>query len=289
MFSGAITALVTPFSNGKLDEARLRDQIEHQIVSGISGLVPVGTTGESPTLDFDEHERVIALTVEASRGRVPVIAGTGANATPEALRLHKFAKSVGATAGLSVSPYYNKPSQEGLYRHFMTIADAVDLPVVLYNIPGRCGVNMLPATIARLAKHPNIVANKEAAGSCEQVTEIRSLCDLPLLSGDDGLTLPFMSIGAVGVVSVLSNLLPGEVAKLVKLFQQGKLAEAAALHLRFAPLIKALFADGNPAGIKWAMKLAGRDTGELRLPIVEPTDATKAALTREVAAWGLAK
>lgn len=285
MFSGAITALVTPFANDALDLPRLKKQVEHQIASGIHGVVPVGTTGESPTLDFDEHEKVIEATVEAVAGRVPVIAGTGANATPEALRLQKHAKSVGATAGLSVNPYYNKPSQEGLYRHFMTIADKVDLPVVLYNIPGRTGINMAPATIARLAKHPNIVAIKEAAGSCEQVTEIRSLCDIPILSGDDGLTLPFMSVGAVGVVSVMSNLLPAEVVRLVTLYRDGKLAEAAALHVKFFPLIKALFADGNPAGVKWAMKLAGTDTGELRLPVVEPTDATKAALAREVATW----
>lgn len=288
MFSGVITAIVTPFLNGQLDEARLQKQIAFQIAAGVTGLVPVGTTGESPTLDFNEHERVIELTVAAARGKVPVIAGTGANATPEALRLHKFAKQVGATAGLSVNPYYNKPSQEGLYRHFMTIVDAVDLPMVLYNIPGRSGVNLQPATIARLAKHPNIVAIKEAAGSCEQVAEIRSLTNITILSGDDSLTLPFLSLGAVGVISVLSNLMPAEVVKLVKLFQSGKLKEAAELQIKLHPLIKALFADGNPAGVKWAMKLANMDSAELRLPIVEPTDATKAALAKEVAAWGLA-
>jgi 4-hydroxy-tetrahydrodipicolinate synthase len=287
MFSGAITALVSPFRDDVLDEGRLKQQIERQITAGISGLVPVGTTGESPTLDFDEHERVIELTVQTAGGRVPVIAGTGGNATTEALRLQKFAKSVGASAGLSVNPYYNKPSQEGLYRHFMTIADRVDLPIVLYNIPGRTGINMTPATVARLAKHPNIVAIKEAAGSVDQVTEIRSLCSLPILSGDDGLTLPFLSVGAVGVVSVVSNLLPAEVVRLVRLFQSGQTADAAALHVRFLPLIKAVFADGNPAGIKWAMRLAGLDTGELRLPVVEPTEATKAQLSAEVARWGM--
>lgn len=289
MFSGAITALVTPFKNGSLDEATLKKQIGFQISSGINGLVPVGTTGESPTLDFDEHEKVIRITVEEAKGKVPVIAGTGANATTEALRLHKFAKEVGATAALSVNPYYNKPSQEGLYKHFMLLADKVEIPIVLYNIPGRTGINMTPATIARLAKHPNIVAIKEAAGSCEQVTEIRSVCDLPILSGDDGLTLPFMSVGAVGVVSVASNLLPREVVQLVNLFKAGKLAEAAALHLKMFSTIKALFADGNPAGIKWAMKLAGMDSGELRLPVVEPMDSVKMALEKEVAKWGLAK
>lgn len=285
MFSGVVTALITPFQDGQVDPGRLRDQIDRQIESGISGLVPVGTTGESPTLDFDEHERVIAWTVEYARGRVPVIAGVGANSTTEALRLHRFARLAGATAGLSVNPYYNKPSQEGLYRHFMTLADSVDLPIVLYNIPGRCGVNMLPATVARLAAHPNIVAIKEAAGSVDQVTEIRQLCDLPILSGDDGLTLPFLSVGAAGVVSVLSNLLPGVVVDLVQKFRSGELAAAADLHVRLHGLIKALFADGNPAGIKYAMKLCQLDSGELRLPLVAPTPVTQALLEREVARW----
>lgn len=288
MFSGVMTALVTPFASGQLDEARMRAQIDRQIAAGVVGLVPVGTTGESPTLDFDEHERVIALTIEHTAGRAAVVAGVGGNATSEALRLHRFARLAGATAGLSVNPYYNKPSQEGLYRHFMTLADGVDLPIVLYNIPGRCGVNMLPSTVARLARHPNIVAIKEAAGSVDQVTEIRSLCDLPVLSGDDGLTLPFMSVGAVGVISVVSNLLPGVVVDMVTRYASGDRAGAAAVHVKLFPLIRALFADGNPAGIKYAMKLAGLDSGELRLPIVEPTEATQAALRREVAAWGLA-
>src|SRR3954453_11790286 len=191
MFSGALTAMVTPFRDGKVDEGRLREQIEFQISGGIEGLVPVGTTGESPTLDFPEHERVIALTVEYAKKRVPVIAGTGANATTEALELHGFAKKAGADACLSVNPYYNKPTQEGLYRHFMTLADRVQLPIVLYNIPGRTGVTMTPQTVQRLAKHPNIVAIKEATGSLDQASEIRALCpDLTILSGDDSLTLP---------------------------------------------------------------------------------------------------
>ncbi|MFN4243052.1 MAG: 4-hydroxy-tetrahydrodipicolinate synthase [Tepidisphaerales bacterium] len=285
MFSGVVTALITPFRDGQLDPQRLKMQIDRQIAAGVDALVPVGTTGESPTLDFDEHEKVIALTVEYAAGRVPVIAGVGANATSEALRLHRFARLVGAAAGLSVNPYYNKPSQEGLYRHFMTLADSVDLPIVLYNIPGRCGVNMAPATVARLAEHPNIVAIKEAAGSVDQVTEIRSLCDLPVLSGDDGLTLPFLSVGAVGVVSVLSNLLPGVVVDMVSKFRSGQHSAAADLHVRLFPLIKALFADGNPAGVKAAMKLAGLDSGELRLPLVEPTAATVALLRRELERW----
>src|SRR5688500_1211241 len=204
MFSGAMTAMITPFREGKLDEARLREQIEHQIRGGIDGLVPCGTTGEVPTLDFDEHVHVIELTMKYVAGRVPVIAGTGANATTEAIELHSIAKKVGATACLSVNPYYNKPTQEGLYRHFMHLADKVDLPIVLYNIPGRTGITMSPETVARLNAHPNLVAVKEATGSLDMASEIRSLCDITIMSGDDSLTVPLMSIGATGVISVLS-------------------------------------------------------------------------------------
>ena len=282
MFSGAITALVTPFRDGRLDEARLREQVEFQIKGGIDGLVPVGTTGESPTLDFPEHERVIALTVEVARGRVPVIAGTGANATSEALELHAFAKRAGANACLSVNPYYNKPSQEGLYRHFMTLADKVDLPIVLYNIPGRTGITMTPQTVARLNEHRNIVAVKEATGSLDMASEIMSLCDITIVSGDDSLTLPLMSIGARGVISVASNLLPTQIKQMTKLALAGNFAEAATVHRKLFPLIKALFLDGNPAGIKHAMKVAGRDTGELRLPLWEANEATRKAIEEQV-------
>jgi 4-hydroxy-tetrahydrodipicolinate synthase len=281
---GAITAMVTPFRDGKVDEARLREQIEHQINNGIDGLVPVGTTGESPTLDFPEHERVIEVTVQVAKRRVPVIAGVGGNATSEALELHGFAKKVGADAGLSVNPYYNKPTQEGLYRHFMTLADKIDLPIVLYNIPGRTGVTMSAQTVARLAKHPNIIAIKEATGSLDMASEIMSECDLPIVSGDDSLTLPLMSIGAQGVISVASNLLPAQIRKMVALAAGGNFAEAAIIHRRLFPLIKSLFIDGNPVGVKYAMKIAGRDTGELRLPLWEASEVTKQAiekLTRE--------
>src|SRR6188508_2000913 len=233
---GAITAMVSPFRDGKVDESRLREQIEFQIQSGIDGLVPVGTTGESPTLDFPEHERVIQISITIANRRVPVIAGVGGNATSEALELHAFAKKVGATAGLSVNPYYNKPSQEGLYRHFMTLADKVDLPIVLYNIPGRTGITMTPATVARLNAHPNIVAIKEATGSLDMASEIMSLCDITVLSGDDSLTLPLMSIGATGVVSVASNLLPREIKAMTRLAGAGNFAEAANIHRRLFPL-----------------------------------------------------
>src|SRR2546423_7235804 len=242
---GAMTAMVTPFRDGKVDESRLREQIEFQIKSGIDGLVPVGTTGESPTLDFPEHERVIELTVQTARKRAPVIAGVGGNATTEALELHGFAKKVGADAGLSVNPYYNKPSQEGLYRHFMTLADKVDLPIVLYNIPGRTGINMTPQTVARLAKHPNVIAIKEATGSLDQASEIMSLCDLPIFSGDDSLTLPLMSIGAVGATSSASNVIPAQIKKMVSLAAAGNFAEAAGVCRRHFPFFSTPFFHGQ--------------------------------------------
>src|SRR5882757_456486 len=275
MFSGAMTAMVTPFRNGKVDEPRLREQVENQIAQGIDGLVPVGTTGESPTLDFAEHERVISLTVEYARKRVPVIGGTGGNATTEAMELHRHAKAAGCDACLSVNPYYNKPTQEGLYRHFMTLADKVDLPIVLYNIPGRTGVTMSAQTVAKLSQHANIVAIKEATGSLDMTSEIASLCHLPILSGDDSLTLPIMSLGGRGVISVISNLLPGKVKQMVRHAQDGNYAEARAIHYQLFPLIKAIFVDGNPVGIKHAMKVAGMDSGELRLPLWEASEATK--------------
>lgn len=288
MFSGAITALVTPFTTtGKVDENRLRDQVEYQIKGGIDGLVPVGTTGESPTLDFDEHLRVIEVTIAQAKGRVPVIAGVGANATSEAIHLHTAAKRLGATAGLSVNPYYNKPTQEGLYRHFMTLADTVDLPIVLYNIPGRTGITMTPATVARLNNHKNIVAIKEATGLPDMASEIRSLCDITIVSGDDSLTLPLMSIGAKGVISVVSNLLPNDVKRLTQHALSGNFSEAAHIHYKLFPLIKSLFLDGNPAGIKHAMAVAGLDGGTMRLPLVDASEPTKKLISDWVAKNGV--
>jgi len=287
MFSGAMTALITPFRESRLDEARLREQIDRQITGGIDGLIPVGTTGESPTLSFEEHERVIEITVEQSRGRVPVIAGVGANATSEAIELHAFAKKMGATAGLSVNPYYNKPTQEGLYRHFMTLADRVDLPIVLYNIPGRTGITMTPHTVCRLNKHPNIVAIKEATGVLDIASEIRAICDITVISGDDSLTVPLMSIGATGVISVLSNLIPERIKAMVVHAASGNFRAASAEHLKLYPLMRAMFLDGNPAGIKHAMKVAGLDTAELRLPLWEASDATKRTIENEMTAVGV--
>jgi 4-hydroxy-tetrahydrodipicolinate synthase len=287
MFSGAMTAMVTPFREGRLDEARLKEQVEYQIKGGIDGLVPVGTTGESPTVDFKEHARVIELTVEYARGRVPVIAGTGGNATSEAIELHGIAKKAGATACLSVNPYYNKPTQEGLYRHFMTLADRVDLPIVLYNIPGRTSITMSAQTVARLNAHKNVVAIKEATGSLDMATEIMGECDITVVSGDDSLTLPLMSIGAKGVISVASNLIPAEVKKLTQLASAGEFAAAAKQHHRLFPFIKSLFLDGNPVGIKYSMTVLGLDAGELRLPLWEATEGTKQIIRAEMAKLGL--
>lgn len=283
MFSGAMTALVTPMRGGEVDYDRLAANVAFQIDNGIDGLVPVGTTGESPTLSHDEHDKVIEAVVKAAAGRVPIIAGTGSNATGEAVRLTKHAKEVGADASLQVNPYYNKPTQEGLYRHFMAIADAADMPMVLYNIPGRCGVAMTPQTVARLAKHPSIVAVKEATGSLDMASEIAHLCDpekFTILSGDDTLTLPLISVGAKGVISVLSNLLPARVKALADAALSGDMAQARKLHLDLFPLFKGMFLETNPIPIKTAMELVGMDTGELRLPMCEMAEANRAALEK---------
>ena len=282
MFHGAITAIVTPLSGGQVDEQRLRDNVEFQIAGGIQGLVPCGTTGESPTLSHAEHDRVIEITVEAAKGRVPVIAGAGSNSTSEALRLSKHAKEVGAAATLQVNPYYNKPTQEGLYRHFMAVADAVDLPVVLYNIPGRSGVATTPDTVARLAQHSNIVAVKEATGSMDSASEIAALTDpdkFTILSGDDSMTLPLIAIGGKGVISVVGNILPSKIRALTDAGLAGQTDEARKLHLELFGLCKGMLSlSTNPIPVKAAMKLMGMDSGELRLPMCEMEDALVAKL-----------
>ncbi len=278
MFQGVMTAMVTPFAGGRVDEQRLAANVGFQIEQGVDGLVPVGTTGESPTLSHEEHDRVIERVVEAADGRVPVIAGTGSNATREALRLTEHARSAGASASLQVVPYYNKPTQEGLYRHFMTLADRVDLPMVLYNIPGRCGVAMTVDTVVRLAAHPNIVAIKEATGSMDVASEIAARCDLTILSGDDSLTLPMIAVGGRGVISVLSNLLPARVKAMVDAALAGRTDEARRLHLELFPLCKAMFLETNPIPIKTAMAVCGMDSGELRPPLCEMSPDHSAAL-----------
>lgn len=288
MFTGAITALISPFRDGELDAQRLKDHVNRQIDQGIEGLVPCGTTGESPTLSHEEHERVIDLTVEAAAGRVPVIAGAGSNSTAEALRLSRHARAAGADATLQVTGYYNKPSQEGMYRHFMAIADAVELPIVLYNIPGRCVVGMTPQTIARLAEHPNIVAVKEATGSMDSASEIARSCDLTILSGDDSLTLPLMSVGATGVISVLANLLPARIRALTDAGLAHDFATARQIHGELFPLFSAcLKLAVNPVPIKTAMAQAGLDSGEVRLPLVGLDDTGREQMRAQLQGLGV--
>ncbi len=275
-----MTALVTPFKGNKVDYVQLKKNVKFQIQEGIDGVVPVGTTGESPTLSHEEHRLVIESVVKAAAGKVKVIAGTGSNSTAEALELTKHAKQVGADAALMVNPYYNKPTQEGLYRHFMTIADKVALPIVLYNIPGRTGITMSPSTVAKLAKHKNIVAIKEATGSLDIASEIASLCDITILSGDDSLTLPLMSVGGKGVISVLSNIIPAKVKALTVAGLAGDYAAARKLHIELFPLFKGMFIETNPIPIKTAMALLGNDSGELRLPLCEPSADSLAAIKK---------
>lgn len=290
MLQGAFTAMVTPFADGKVDEARLAENIAFQIERGIDGLVPMGTTGESPTLSHQEHRRVIEQTVRHAAGRVKVIAGTGSNSTAEALELTRHAAGAGADAALMVSPYYNKPTQEGLYRHFMTVADSIDLPIVLYNIPGRTGITMSPQTVARLADSERIIAIKEATGSIDSASEIALLCGdrITLLSGDDSFTLPLMSVGGKGVVSVLSNLLPARVKALADAGLADDFEAARAIHYELFPLCKAcLTLATNPIVIKTAMALCGRDTGDLRLPLCEMDDAGRDELRRLLETGGV--
>ena len=274
MFEGAHTALVTPFRNNRLDETAFTQLIENQITGGITGIIPVGTTGESPTLDFAEHHRVIELAVQVAAGRIQVIAGTGSNSTDEAITLTVEAEKAGADAALLAAPYYNKPSQEGLLRHFKAIAEATQLPLVLYSIPGRCGVEIGVETVRRLASAcPNIVAIKEAGGSVDRVSQLRQAlpATFEILSGDDGLTLPFMSVGAVGVISVASNIIPREVSELVRTALAGDYAQARALHETWYPLFRDLFVETNPVPIKTALALQNRIALEMRLPLCEMT------------------
>jgi 4-hydroxy-tetrahydrodipicolinate synthase len=266
-FHGSIVALATPFKNGKVDEKTLVKLVETQIARGTDGIVPTGTTGESPTLSHKEHERVIEITVKAVKGRVPVIAGTGSNSTDEAISLTRFAKKIGADGSLLVTPYYNKPTQEGLYRHYAAIAKAVDLPLVLYNVPGRTSVALSPETVARLSKIPTIVAIKEATGSMDQTSHILSLCDIDVLSGDDSLTLPLMALGAKGVISVIANILPDKVSAMVDAFFAKRFEEAKKLHYDMFMLCRALFIETNPIPVKRAMGLLGLCSDEVRLPL----------------------
>lgn len=284
---GVYTALVTPFSSGKVDYAKLRELIELQIAGGVDGIVPAGTTGESPTLSFDEHRKLIAEVIKTAAGRCTVIAGTGANSTAEAVELTRHAKAAGADATLQVTPYYNKPTQEGLYRHFSTVADEVGLPVVLYNIPGRSGVPIAIDTVARLSGNANIIAVKEAGGSAERVSQILDVCGITVLSGDDALTLPMMAVGAQGVISVASNIIPAQLKEMVDAFAAGNTARALELHLEYYCLFRDQFIETNPIPIKTALAMAGIIREEFRLPLCEMSDANRTKLAASLKRCGI--
>ena len=273
MFNGALTALVTPFRDGALDVVALRDLIEWQIQSGIDGLVPCGSTGESATLSHAEHDSVIKITIEQTRKRVPVVAGTGSNSTAEAIRLTAAAREMGADAALLISPYYNRPTQDGIFRHYKTIAASVDLPLLVYNIPVRTGSNIAPETFARLAEIKNIVGVKEASASMDQSSDILQLCGeaITILSGDDALTLPLMSLGAKGVISTISNIMPREMHELAAAGLAKDFARAREIHFRMLPVMRALFIETNPIPVKQALAFMGKCANELRMPLVTMT------------------
>jgi 4-hydroxy-tetrahydrodipicolinate synthase len=290
MFQGAMVAIVTPFKNGQVDEAGLRSLIEFQIANGTNGIVPCGTTGESATLSFKEHERVVEITVEQVNKRLPVIAGSGSNNTEEAIRLTQHAKNAGADGALMISPYYNKPTQEGLYQHFKKVAETVDIPIILYNIPGRTAVNMDPDTIARLAKIDNIVGVKEASGTMKQITDIIARCDndFVVLSGEDYLTFPLMCVGGKGVISVTSNIVPRDMANLCNTFLAGNFKEAQKLYYKLLPLCHALFYETNPAPVKAALAMMGKiESEEVRLPLAPMSEGNRERLRKDLQLYGL--
>jgi 4-hydroxy-tetrahydrodipicolinate synthase len=268
-FSGAFTALVTPFKNGSVDEKAYRDFIEWQIDQGIHGLVPCGTTGESATLTHEEHERVIEICIDQAKGRVPVLAGAGSNSTMEAISLTRFAKKAGADGALLITPYYNKPTQEGLFLHFKAVAEAVDFPIVLYNVPGRTGCNMLPPTVARLAAVPHIAGIKEATGNLTQVSDVLEQCpaSFSVLSGDDFTALSLMQLGGTGVISVTSNVAPAKMSAMYEAQKAGDMVTARKLHFELAPISRAMFMETNPIPVKTALALMGKMDLEFRLPL----------------------
>ncbi|NUQ62572.1 MAG: 4-hydroxy-tetrahydrodipicolinate synthase [Pirellulales bacterium] len=287
-FAGLSVALTTPFRNGQVDVKALQEQVDFQVKAGTTCVCPVGTTGESPTLSHPEHERVIAAVVEAAAGRIKVMAGTGSNSTDEALHLTRWAEKAGADAALIVAPYYNKPTQEGMFLHFKALAEAVDIPICVYNIPGRTGKNIEPETIARMAELPNIALVKEATGSMDQASQIIAMTDLTVLSGDDSLTLPLLAIGGRGVISVVGNIVPGDMIQLINAFQSGDIAQAQQWHKRLFPLCRDMLGLAtNPIPIKAAMKLLGRDTGELRMPMTPLSPDQEAKLRSTLAKYGV--
>jgi 4-hydroxy-tetrahydrodipicolinate synthase len=289
MFKGAMVAIVTPFKNDQVDEKALRELIEFQIANGTDGIVPCGTTGESATLTHEEHDRVIEITIDAVKKRVPVIAGTGSNNTAEALRLTKHAYEAGADGALIVCPYYNRPTQEGLYQHFKTIAESVPIPIIPYNIPGRTGVNLMPEMVAKLAKIKNIVGIKEASGSIKQMSDVINLCgnDFSVLSGDDLFTLPLLAIGGTGIISVISNVAPADMAGLVDAFVAGDMIRAKALHHKMSALIDALFIEVNPIPVKAALALMGKIEYKYRLPLCKMAEANFEKLKNVMINYGL--
>ena len=289
MFKGVFVAIVTPFKNGKIDEEALRGLIDFQIAGGVDGIVPCGTTGESATLNHEEHDQVIRIAVDACRGKASVLAGTGSNSTQEAIQLSRNAKNAGADGLLQITPYYNKPNQEGLYHHFSSIADAVDLPIVLYNVPSRTSVNMVPETVVRLAKIEKIVGIKEASGSLQAISKIIDNCgkDFTVLSGDDPLLWPILAIGGKGVISVTANILPAKVAALCKAAAIGDIAEARSLHYELMDINDSLFIDTNPIPVKAALHLMGKIENELRGPLIELSKDTLERLKKAMACHGL--
>jgi 4-hydroxy-tetrahydrodipicolinate synthase len=291
MFKGAIVAIATPFKKGKVDEEALRGLIEFQIKNGTDGIVPCGTTGESPVLTHKEHDRVVEITVNAVKKRVPVIAGTGSNSTDEAIRLTRHAYDVGADGALIVAPYYNRPTQEGLYQHYKLIAEKVPIPIIVYNIPSRTGVNITPDTMAKLSKIKNIVGVKEAAGSLQQMQEMITACgpNFSVLSGDDFFTFPLMCLGGHGIISVASNVAPAAVAELVDAISAGKFKKAKELHYKLTPLVNSLFIETNPAPVKAALAMMGKIQYEIRLPLVKLSDANYEKLKQALKTFGLIK
>lgn len=292
MFTGTYTAIVTPFKNGKVDEPALERLIKLQIQAGVDGIVPVGTTGESPTVDYEEHVHIIDLCVRVANGRIKVMAGTGANSTSEANYLTECAEKAGADGSLQVAPYYNKPTQEGLFQHFRSIARHTRLPIVLYSIPGRCGIEIGIDTIKRLAKEcRNIIGIKEAGGNPDRVSQLRAAMGpkFEILSGDDALTLPFMAVGAQGVISVASNVIPREVSQMVRAYAAGKPAAALRLHAKYYPLFKDLFIETNPVPVKAALVMMGRIQEEYRLPLVPMSAKNREVLRATMKAVGLLK
>ncbi|MDN3514088.1 MAG: 4-hydroxy-tetrahydrodipicolinate synthase [Candidatus Brocadia sp.] len=287
MFEGSFVALVTPFKNGQVDYKKLKELVEFHIENGTNGIVPCGTTGESATLSFDEHERMIGEVVSTVAGRIRVLAGAGSNNTKEALRLTRHAKEVGADGALLITPYYNKPTPEGLYRHYKLIAEEVDIPIVLYNVPSRTGISILPETVAKLSEIKNIVGIKEASGSIDQTTQILQLCDITVLSGDDSLTLPIMSVGGKGVISVAANIVPADTAALTRYCLESNFDAARKCHHKLFPLCKAMFIETNPIPVKTAMKLLGRINGEMRLPLCDMTKEHENQLKNTLKNYGL--